>query len=120
MNGRVRFLAALLALVGFTALFAESLVAMSCMPGTTVGGIAVATHDGMHDPAPSPESESKTQMPQHCPLPMAGNICAAPATLPAATWEARDPASVRDPAIVAVVDAASELLSRTLFHPPRT
>jgi hypothetical protein len=120
MNRRFRFLTALLALTGMAALFAESLVAMSCVPESTVEETmpASAVHDGMHDPGPgSSHTESETRTPSHCTL--AGSSCVAPASLPAAPSVARVPSLVRDLAAIAVVEASPELIIRTLFHPPQ-
>jgi hypothetical protein len=120
MNRRFRFLTALLALTGLTALSAESLMAMWCMPGSPVAETmaASAMHDGMHDPGPaSSQTESETRTPSHCTL--AGSFCAASASLPAAPSVARVPSLVRDLAAIAVFDASPELIIRTLFHPPQ-
>jgi hypothetical protein len=120
MNRRLRFLTALLALTSLTALFAESLVAMSCMPGSTVEQTTAASamHDGMHDPGPaSSHTESETRTPSQCTL--AGSSCAAPASLPAAPLVAPVPALVRDLEPIAVVDASPALIIRSLFHPPQ-
>jgi hypothetical protein len=123
MNRRVRSLVALLALIGFTALFAESLVAMSCVPAGTVEQetAASAMHDGMHHPAPtSSDPGSDTGMPQHCPMAMAGTSCAAPATLPVAMSVSAAPVPASEPSVVDLGDFAHELIVRTFFHPPRS
>lgn len=120
MNRRLRSLAALLALVGFTALLAESLIATSCMPSDGTPSAAVAMHDGMHDSgAASPDPEPDTPAPQDCPLLMTGGSCLVAATLPATTSLVRLPIPGAHTAPVSVADAADEFVARTLFRPPR-
>ncbi|CAN5731583.1 hypothetical protein BH23GEM9_BH23GEM9_20420 [soil metagenome] len=128
MNRRVRSLVALLALIGFAAFFAESLVAMSCMPADRVEREAAGQeaavspmHDGMHHPVPtSSDSGSDTGTPQHCPLAMTSSSCAAPATLPVAMSVAHAPVPASEPSMIDFADVAHELIVRTLFHPPRS
>jgi hypothetical protein len=118
MNRRVRFLAALLALVGFTALLAENLVAMSCMPANVSDDTGM--HAGLqHATHAAPENEPEDPAPQHCPLVMAGGSCLVPVILPAATSYVKVPESARRADPASVPDAADELVVRTLFHPPK-
>jgi hypothetical protein len=123
MNRRLRSLVALLALAGFTALFAESLMAMSCMPAGAIDQeMAVSPlHDGMHHPVPtSTDPASETGVPQHCPLTMAGSSCASPASLPVTISVSHAPVPDSEPAVIDADDASHELFVRTLFHPPRS
>jgi hypothetical protein len=123
MNRRLRSLVALLALAGFSALFAESLMAMSCVAADSLGqGLAVSPqHDGMHHPVPtSTDPESETGMPQHCPMAMAGSSCAAPASLPVTVSVVYAPAPDIEAAAIDADDASQELIVRILFHPPRS
>jgi hypothetical protein len=123
MNRRLRSLVALLALAGLTALFAESLMAMSCAPMDTVGQeMAVSPqHDGMHHPVPtSTEPQSETGMPQHCPLAMAGSSCAVPASLPVTMSVIHAPAPHSEAAMIDPVEVSPELIVHSLFHPPRS
>jgi hypothetical protein len=120
MNRRIRLLAALLALIGFTAYFAESLVAMSCIAEAPAGetSAAAASYDGVHH-APHAPAEPDADVP-HCPLGMAGgSSCLVPATLPVAASAARVPGPEAEPSVAAIADAAHSLFVRTLFHPPR-
>lgn len=120
MYRRIRFLAALLALMGFTAYVAESLVTSSCLPGMpAMAGMAATpdSHDGMHHPAPAPaESDTETS---HCPLGMVGGNACVVAVLPPPTSAARLPGAELVKNASATADAPHELFVRTLFHPPR-
>jgi hypothetical protein len=122
MTGRFRSLAALLALFGFTVLFTESLVAMSCTPADAGAVVSLETeigHDGMHHPAPVP-AHPESETPEHCPLTMAGgSSCVLPPTLPLAVTSVYVAPPALDPAVIAVDGAAHELFIRPLFHPPR-
>lgn len=121
MNRRIRGLAALLALIGFTAFFAEGLLAVSCGAPAAVATEAAAAHahDGMHHPAPAP-AESGSDAPQ-CPMGMAGGTsCLASATLPTNGPSARVPGIETEQGMAATADAALDLIVRTPFHPPRS
>jgi hypothetical protein len=121
MHRRLRSPVALLALVGFTALFADSLMAMSCVPAGTVGQETAVSplNNGMHHPvSTSAHSESESGMPQHCPLAMAGISCAAPASLPVTVSVFRASAPDGEVAVIDPDDPSHELIIRTLFHPP--
>jgi hypothetical protein len=122
MNGRIRFLAALLALVSFTAYFAEGVVASSCLPAGDVAAdarAATVSHEGRHHPSPGPGTP-ESDMPQHCPLGMAsGSSCVVPATLPSAASATGVPAAEIEPNVTTVADAAHDAFVPPLFHPPR-
>lgn len=119
MNRRFRSLAALLALVGFTAFFAENLVAMSCT--APEAGAEATMHADAHHPAPaSGDSEPDTPAPQDCPLVMAGGSCLMAVTLPAGSSPVKVPESAGPANAISVNDAADELVIRTLFHPPKS
>lgn len=123
MTRRVRFTAALLALIGFTAFFAESLVAVTCSPLMTMPEAAdMAGHEGMQHTMPDePAAGSEPDSPEmpHCPLTLiAGSSCTA-AALPAATGMV----VLSAPAHEGVTDpsgtGATLLLVEPFFPPPR-
>jgi hypothetical protein len=128
MNRRIRFLAALLALIGFTAYFAENLVAASCVPGMETATAAMAghaTHDadahaGMDHSAPAePADDTQTGLP-HCPLGMpAGSTCVVAATLPAPAVATYAPAPAYEHEVFSSYAGVDLLLVHAFFRPPR-
>ena len=119
MTRRVRSLAALLALAGFTALLAENVRAV-CMPVPAAAAAeSMAAHDA-HEHAPASDAHGETDAPQHCPPGSAGgNSCIVPVTLASPTFVARVPIVAAEAVQKPVADAVHELIIRTLFHPPR-
>jgi hypothetical protein len=127
MSGRLRTLAALLALFALSAYFAESVMASWCMPGAETSAPAEAAapagHAGMHHggtEGDAPGSEhSDSEMPP-CPSGMtgAGASCVA-ASLPATSEPARAAPTSRASLLLALVQSPDLLLVSAHFRPPR-
>jgi hypothetical protein len=136
MNRRIRFVAALIALVGFTAYFAESLVASACVPvddmATSVGAAGSAaeghgvSHAGGHHAATAGTTDAAERpagsdpVGTHCPLAMpGGSSCTIAATLPApaASMNVLDHAYHQS---TPIIERAIGLLAvNPFFRPPR-
>ncbi|HSJ10563.1 MAG TPA: hypothetical protein VK928_11645 [Longimicrobiales bacterium] len=108
-------MAALLALAGFTALFAGSLTA-SCVQ-QDAGEAAVQDH-AMHTPMQAP-AETAPEPAGHCPDAMLHGPCAVAATLPSVESAVVAPAPGLEAVAAVPADAVHQLFIRTLFHPPR-
>ena len=124
MNPRLRSLTALLALIGFSALFAENLLAMSCMPADAVGSGAMEMAGMMHNdvdhPAPATSDHAPDpSTPEQCALAMAAGACVVPVSVVPATSSIGLPELARQTTPPLAVDAADEMIVRTPFHPPR-
>jgi hypothetical protein len=128
MRGRLRFLAALLALFAFSAYFAEGVWASLCLPGAeshamiadnpAEHGSSAGSH---HAPAQtSGESESAGSDAPPCPLGMtgAGSTCVA-VSLPAVT-NPMAPALPAHSVVHLILDSTHDLLLvASHFRPPR-
>jgi hypothetical protein len=130
MKGPIRFLAALLALVAFSAYLAQNAVASMCLPGTSGGHSAAeavhadghgAAHHG-HGGASDGSEGSQDSQPGSpiCPMGMAGSggSCVS-ASLPLAASTQR-PLDVADAPPVLFLDHTHDrLLVTAQFRPPR-
>ncbi|HSK19807.1 MAG TPA: hypothetical protein VK912_11725 [Longimicrobiales bacterium] len=118
MNRRLRLLGALVALLAFSAYFAEGVWASVCMPGMDEAAAhAMDAHAGMNHGAPSPSDD--TPVPD-CPLGMTsmGSSCVA-VSLPSSV---EVPAPALESATAAVTsgdDIHDSLLTTSHFRPPR-
>ncbi len=119
MNRRLRLVAALLALVAFSAYVAESVATPFCGPASEQAGSEHAAHVGAgdhHDHSESHHSDASHEAP--CPMSFGGATCVA-VSLPARAASVQLlPAEVegeftRDQA------GTSLLLIHTIYHPPR-
>jgi hypothetical protein len=126
MNRRIRFLAALLALIGFSAYFAQSPVAAACTTDmVSMNATAGDPHAGMnHAAAPAaetvPANDDSTPGTTSCPMGMiAGNNCSVAATLPAGVSTAHSSAPGHEDGVKTARTVASLLLVHAFFHPPR-
>jgi hypothetical protein len=123
MNGRFRFLAALLALVAFSAYFAEGVLAAFCAPESPQHAeVAMDTSHasaGHLHGAPAPEAPAEGPHQSQCPFGMGGGMTCVAASLPGtATAVQPSPASVEGTFIPQQVSIAL-LLVHSLYHPPR-
>jgi hypothetical protein len=121
MNRRLRFLSALLALVAFSAYFAESVVALSCAPGTEQVAVAAAGAHAGHSTGHDADPESQRSDRSHdssCPMNVGGATCVA-VSLPGATASVQLQPSAADAEFTRDATGAALLLIRTLYHPPR-
>jgi hypothetical protein len=129
MKARLRVLAALLALFGLSAYFAESVMAAWCMPGaeahavTPVEDTSPAGHAGVHHGGPasdSPGSETTPPGAPPCPFDMtgAGTSCVS-APLPATAQAMRGAPIVRASLLLPLVQSPDLLLVTAHFRPPR-
>jgi hypothetical protein len=126
MMRRFRSFGALVALLAFSAYFAESIWAAACPPDTGVESGAVAgghgaagmpAHHGGHDPAPAEGDDDAVPLP--CPFAAIGasgcvsaSLGAAPVTLDAA-------GSAAAPSLYSNAELLDTLVATVLFHPPR-
>jgi hypothetical protein len=127
MRGRLRTLAALLALFALSAYFAESVMASWCMPGAetsaSADGSAPGAHAGMHHGVPqggSPEAEYPDSEAPPCPFGMtgAGASCVA-APLPATSEPVRAVPIAQASLLLLLVQSPDLLLVTAHFRPPR-
>lgn len=120
MKPRFRILAALLALLAFSASFAEQVWAGACAPVAEAGAHHTSPApdaDGAHHGAQSPAAPGEPRAPDDCPLRAVAPGCAllllpAPVRVPAAPADA--------PRVVAVpyTDPSREILLATAFFRP--
>ncbi len=129
MRSRFRLFAALLALLAFSAYFAEGVWASMCLPGTDAAMNMMAQVDdasgsemgGMHHPSPSvpDDSGSSRSDAPPCPFAVAGVGSCVTASLPA-TGTSVQPLLAAASLVTLSPDAGLDLfLVTTLFHPPR-
>lgn len=129
MNGRLRTLAALLALFALSAYFAESVMASWCAPADAVpaavsgDGADADSHGGAHHHGSSesaPGTEHSESHSSSCPFGMmGGGASCVSASLPAAGEIAR-PAPAIQVALLPLSDQSPGLLLVTAhFRPPR-
>jgi hypothetical protein len=122
MNRRFRFLAALLALVAFSAYFAEGVLAGVCPPESSQH--AELTAHAAHGPAGESHGPGAHEAPaegshqSHCPFGMGGMTCVA-ASLPGNVNVVEPPPSGAEGAFVPQQVTIALLLVRPLYHPPR-
>ena len=119
MNRRLRLLGALVALLAFSAYFAEGVWASVCMPGmeNAAAAHAMDPHAGMDHGAPTPSDDAPAP---DCPLGMTvmGGSCVA-VSLPS-TVEVPAPAVESSTAALASGDDVHDsLLTASHFRPPR-
>lgn len=131
MRRRFRILTALLALLAFTAYFAESVAAALCAPDAAVHGTgAVRSDTSERDAAPRAHADHDAHGPaseappdeRHdagCPFGMAGGTTCSAATLPAQVPAAGAVPSVFDAAYSTQPSELDRLIPRTLYRPPR-
>jgi hypothetical protein len=128
MNRRVRVLSALLALLAFSAYFAESVMASSCLPGggaehVVASGIpGVGMHGGMNHTPSDPSDGSRESHPDSpsCPIGMmgTGGSCVA-ASLPARADAVRPMAPNHNALFPGSDQNHGLLLVAAHFRPPR-
>ncbi len=130
MRTRVRFLGALLALLAFSAYFAEGVWAAMCPPGMAPDAPAAAEaegkphagHAGMHRSVPEPSDSPEHSRSDTPPCPFiavgAGSSCVA-VSLPAQGTSLQALLPTAGPVALAPGSAHDLLLASTLFHPPR-
>ncbi|HEV2131047.1 MAG TPA: hypothetical protein VGR27_08090 [Longimicrobiaceae bacterium] len=129
MQSRFRLFAALLALLAFSAYFAEGVWASMCPPGMEAGMNMMAQMDGasgsdmggMHHASPSAPDDSGTSRSgtPPCPFAVAGVGSCVAASLPA-TGTSVQPLLAATSVVTLSPDAGRDLLLvTTLFHPPR-
>lgn len=119
MNRRLRLLGALVALLAFSAYFAEGVWASVCMPGMDDAAAAHATdaHAGMNHGAPSPSDDAPAP---DCPLGMTGmgSSCVA-VSLPSAVEVPAPAVESSTAALTSADDVHDSLLTASHFRPPR-
>ena len=119
MNRRLRLLGALVALLAFSAYFAEGVWASVCMPGMEDGTAAHAAdaHAGMNHGAPSPSDDAPAP---DCPLGMTvmGGSCVA-VSLPSSVEVPAPAAESSTAALASGDDGHDSLLTASHFRPPR-
>jgi hypothetical protein len=118
-------LAALVALVGFSAYFAQGLVASSCMPDMAAHGAmgdVAATDGGMHaaagHAAPGTESDPAAPAAPLCPDMIGGSSCVA-FSLPGVTETVRLVAATHESTFLLLETSPDLLLAGSFFRPPR-
>jgi hypothetical protein len=123
MNRRLRVAGALLALIALSAYFAESVVAVACLPGMDHDALVLegAAHGSMHHDAPAntgPADDSRGDAPR-CPLGMAGGGSCVALILPVAVSVDRPGAADPETALPLIEDTHDLLLVAAHFRPPR-
>ena len=118
MNRRLRLVGALVALLAFSAYFAEGVWASACMPAMDDGSAAHAmdTHAGMDHGAPPADDAPAPE----CPLGMTlmGGSCVA-VSLPASVDVSAPAVESSSAALAAADDVHDSLLTAGHFRPPR-
>lgn len=127
MHRRFRFLAALLALVAFSAYFAEGVLAAFCAPESSVHAEVVmdsadgpyhGSSHGSHEPA-AHEAPAEGSHQSHCPFGMGGGMTCVAASLPGNATVVAPPPSSPEGTYVPQQVTVALLLANSLYHPPR-
>lgn len=120
MSRRFRFVAALMALVAFSAYFAEGVLAIFCVPDSPHHTEVSMDHAGgeAHAPATHDAPTEESHMPQ-CPFSMGGGMTCAPVSMPAAAAAIVPRPASSESAFVPAELNIQLLLAHSLYHPPR-
>jgi hypothetical protein len=123
MIRRFRFLAALLALVAFSAYFAEGVVAAACAPGSpqhaeiatdTPHGTAGHSHG-----APAHEAPAESPHQSQCPFGMGGSMTCVAAPLPGTAIAVQPSPASNEGTFIPQQVSIALLLVHPLYQPPR-
>lgn len=120
MSRRFRFVAALMALVAFSAYFAEGVLAIFCVPDSPHHAEMSIDHAGGETHAPAThEAPAEGSHKSQCPLSMGGGMTCAPVSMPAAAAAIVPMPPSSESAFVPAELNIQLLLTHSLYHPPR-
>jgi hypothetical protein len=125
MNRRFRIVAALFALVAFSAYYAEGVLAVFCVSDSshhaemTISHAAGEAHTATSHESASHEAPAEGSHKPHCPLSMDGGMTCAPVSVPAVAAAVVPTPASTERALTAAEFNIQLLLSHSLYHPPR-
>jgi hypothetical protein len=125
MTRRFRTVAALFALVAFSAYYAEGVLAVFCVTDSPhhaemiVSHAAGDAHAAATHGAPVHEAPAEGSHKSQCPLSMGGGMTCAPVSVPAAAAAMLPVPASTERALVPAQFNIQLLLTHSLYHPPR-
>jgi hypothetical protein len=120
MTRRFRIVAALFALVAFSAYYAEGVVAVFCVTDSPHHAEMTLSHAaGDAHAAAAHEAPAEGSHRSECPLSMGGGMTCAPVSVPAAAAAMLPMPASTERTVVPAEFNIQLLLTHSLYHPPR-